>query len=594
MNTPPTQTGMARIKEWAITLVVLTATAVLITVKVWPEGTKHIIGDAAPMDLPGTAWLYWWVGHALSHGLNPFEGSWNFHPVGVAPLAQYNLLDALVASPLFLWFSPVLAYNLTVVFFLVASGCGLALLCRTAGTSHSSARIAGIALMTSSFLAYEISDGRLAQALLAFWFVSLAGVFEILKGRGTWVTVLWTGLTAAATSLTYWYYGLFLGFAGLVLLAVHAREVSRSQVIKLCTAAAIPLVVCAPFILELAGRFDHLPGVNRSPETWMKNVKQGRGEFGLANVIHLSHWPLWPLWKEDPLRPKLVSIGVLVFAAWACKSRVTHFKTWLGLAFTGWVLTLGPYLRFQGEEATFIPLPYLLLYDWIPYFDRFWWPQRLEFVFLTGILILAGLQIDALSKRGRWVPFAALAFVLIDIPLRNEYLPLNAEAPLDSHDRVYQGLDGALLTTPVTSGHDSSRHLLWLQTLHERPILAGDGDHIPSHWPVGYQAYIESRPILTALQELSLGTFTGLQVQPEHVTQLLNDGYEYAIVDPSAYVLELRLQWASTFSEFFNSLWGEPVRVSDRAAAWRIRPIEESRWLYVPFNYTPRTRPRVK
>ena len=59
-----------------------------------------IIGGGDQPDWTGTAWAYWWTGYALTHGFNPFDGQWNFFPVGQRPLAQYNLLDALIAWPL--------------------------------------------------------------------------------------------------------------------------------------------------------------------------------------------------------------------------------------------------------------------------------------------------------------------------------------------------------------------------------------------------------------------------------------------------------------------------------------------------------------
>ena len=72
--------------------------AVWITSKAWISGDSILSGGDQP-DWNGTAWAYWWMGKAVTEGMNPFNGSWNFFPVGQRPLAQYNLLDAFLAWP---------------------------------------------------------------------------------------------------------------------------------------------------------------------------------------------------------------------------------------------------------------------------------------------------------------------------------------------------------------------------------------------------------------------------------------------------------------------------------------------------------------
>jgi len=577
-------------QEWAIHALVCLLLSVVLTQRVWPAGNQFILGETAPMDLPGTAWLYWWTGHSIGQGLNPFEGSWNYFPIGVDSLAQYNLLDALLASPLFQLLNPVLAYNLTVVLFLTTTGLALTWLCRVAGASHFGARLAGAGIICSSFLAYEISEGRLSQILLIFWFGALSGVLQICQGKGTSRTVIWTGMLASATSLVYWYNGLFLGLAGLVLIATHRRSFPRKAWLQLLGAATVALLVCTPFLVVLIQEFESLPGVQgRAMEPWMANLDLARGEFGLANTIHRSHWPLWPLWPEEHLLGKPVSITMMLLAAWTVFKRSTGWITWTSLAVVGWVLTLGPYLRLTGsEETTSIPLPYLLLYDWVPFFNRFWWPQRLELLFLTGLFVLAALHIEPIRKKWRPLPWLILALMMTESTVRSPYLPFGAEEAPRGQDGFYKDLDGALLTTPVANHYDSSRHLIWLQLLHKQPILGGDGDHIPTHRPPGYDAYISERKVLTALSELGTGQFKGIQVQPEDVTALLNDGFLYAVVDPVAYWPGLRKQWAHTYSEFFTQLWGEPIRRLEDAAIWRIRPIERPQQLQVSFKPSPR------
>ena len=68
--------------------------AFLICYRGW-FGNGLILGGGDQPDWTGTAWAYWWTGYAITNGINPFDGQWNFYPIGQRPLAQYNLLELL-------------------------------------------------------------------------------------------------------------------------------------------------------------------------------------------------------------------------------------------------------------------------------------------------------------------------------------------------------------------------------------------------------------------------------------------------------------------------------------------------------------------
>ncbi|MFT4975367.1 MAG: hypothetical protein ACI8S6_001254, partial [Myxococcota bacterium] len=180
-----------------------------VTAPAW-LGDGLLIGGGDQPDWTGTAWAYWWTGYAITHGMNPFDAAWNFFPAGQNPLSQYNLFDAILFWPLFAVLGPRLGYNVAALLTLWSSAAGAHVLARTIGGSRTTAIFAGIALETSAFCMLELSHGRLSQALLVFWLLALSGLLRIMAGKGTWKLAVLTGLAAAATHLTYWYYGLFL------------------------------------------------------------------------------------------------------------------------------------------------------------------------------------------------------------------------------------------------------------------------------------------------------------------------------------------------------------------------------------------------
>ena len=121
------------------------AVAVGMTWTAWLPPGQRVIGGGEQPDWTGSAWAAWWTGHALSEGLNPFAGTWNFFPVGQAPVAQYNLLDAVLGAPFLHVLPPVLGYNLFALLVLASSALGAFVLARVAGASVPAAVVAGLA-----------------------------------------------------------------------------------------------------------------------------------------------------------------------------------------------------------------------------------------------------------------------------------------------------------------------------------------------------------------------------------------------------------------------------------------------------------------
>ena len=115
-----------------VALLLYVVLAFIATAPAWLAADRLIGGGDQP-DWTGTMWAYWWTGHAFLSGLNPFDGTHNFAPLGVTPVAQYNLLDALLFWPLLAVFGPRIGYDLAAIATLVSSAWGGGVLARVAG-----------------------------------------------------------------------------------------------------------------------------------------------------------------------------------------------------------------------------------------------------------------------------------------------------------------------------------------------------------------------------------------------------------------------------------------------------------------------------
>ena len=142
-------------RPWCGVAAFYVAVVLLVTRSAWTDPTRRALGFEDPVDMEGTLWAYWWVGDALRQGLNPFHATANFLPTGQSPIAFYNLLDAVIATPFVHGLGPHLGYNVVLVLFFVSSALAVHGLARSAGAGHVSALLAGSGLVTSTFLLHQ-------------------------------------------------------------------------------------------------------------------------------------------------------------------------------------------------------------------------------------------------------------------------------------------------------------------------------------------------------------------------------------------------------------------------------------------------------
>lgn len=562
-------------------LLLYLAVGVYITWEVW-RFKLALLGGGDEPDWTGTLWTYWWTSHALVHGLNPAHGTLDFYPVGISPVAQYNLLDAVLASPFILLLGPVRGYNLFGLLALVGTALSMHRLARVAGAGPLAAAVAGLTLECSTFLGYEISEGRLSQVLLAPMLLAMSGLYQLSLGGARRRTAVGTGLLVATTFLGYWYYGLFLLFGAAALWLAELRALDGRRLRQLALAAAITVALCAPFVLALVHAYAQLPGVQRPMEAeGFDYGAYGRGEFSLNMAINQSLWPGWPVMtfggSHEDHRVPLVTLALALVGVLIRGRRLR----WLGVALVGWVLSAGPYLRDMMGNPRPYKLPYLFLYDHLPMFSRLWWPNRLAVLVWIGLAVLAALGLEAMLSwaRGRGRAFTPILAALVGLALawdarhRNTYLPPDARPGRPVAMQIYKHLEGAIITVPVL-GHDpSSRHLLWFQVFHGQPILSGLGAHLTAHRPPGYEDYIRNNGLLNALRAASEGEAGGQTITPYDVSSLRRDGFVWAVVEPMAMSAISRGEQSRNFNQIFTALWGKADLVSGPTNAWRVSPL---------------------
>ena len=246
------------------------------------------------------------------------------------------------------------------------------------------------------------------------------------------------------------------------------------------------------------------------------------------------------------------------------------------VAALGWLLTLGPWLRGAGGEPLPIPLPWLALHELLPGFSRMWWPMRASVLAVPALAFLATRGIDGIAAslpRRRPIARAGLGLiVLLELRSGAAYLPIPRGPSHPVAEHLYGRLEGALLTTPVLGRSADARHLLWLQAHHGLPVLSALGEHLPAHVSPEHAAYVDGNPLLRALHDVAWDRMTGARVEPADVTALLDAGFRWAVVDPSAYPPRTSAAWSRQHREVLDAVFGRPTLTVGPVAAWRLRP----------------------
>ena len=557
---------------------ILAAVALYLLVAVWQTWAAFsspvpvILGGGDQPDWTGTLWTWWWTWEALAQGVSPALAESNLFPVGLSPVAQYNLVDAVLLGWLVEVVGVTRGYNLAGLLLLAGAGLSGHAMCRGLGIAPWPATIAGLLLQCSTTLLIEVTTGRLSQALVVFGVLGFAGCLRLTSDSARLRDVVSTGVLVGLAALTYWYSALFVALGALPALFLRPRRSPRMWM-----AAGVSGLVCLPAVLALVAYGEALPGMSRPVESWMADASWTRGRYGLGMAMAHSHQPLWPLatGPGDPFDKRIspVLMGLAALGAWRGQ------RTWrgplLGAVLVGWLMTLGPWLRSWDGSPVAIPLPWLFLDAFLPFFDRMWWPERFELTMLLGLVPLAGLGAAVLAKK-RFYMAALVGLVLVEQAAWQPFHPLPVSPPRPYDAALYAALDGPTVTTPVLAPFADVRHALFMQTLHQQPITGGLGEHLPGHVSPEWTRYVESNALLDALADGARGPLPARVIEPAAVDALVESGLRWVVVDSSICPPGDGPAWTRRDRSLLEAVFGAPDVTTRGGAAWRIEPIQDS------------------
>lgn len=535
-------------------LALYSALSLLLTWPLAAHFTTHVPGDG--IDDPALAWNLWWIKVRLVDQLQPdiFHVGWMFHPVGIN-LAFYTLtpLNGLLSVPLQTATSLVVANNLLLLSSFVLAGLGAFLLSLEVlgplvlpgqADRHGFSRQAATAGALVAGLLYAFASTKLFYASLGQFNIAssqwvpfcvlyvwrlgrklgqgapareigrsgaMAGLFLVLQA--------WAELTYASFLLIF----LALHLAWVLGMGWHARRRTgdgppmRVTLTRLlagyAAVAGVFLAGIAPFLAAM------VPDLLREGDFFASG-----GGFAdifsadlMGYLVPTRLHPLFGAWTaqlpfpNDKAQHLYLGYSVLLLAGagllWLWRKTGGAGRAaalfWGGSGFVFWLLTLGPHLRWAGQDLP-VPGPFALV-SRLPFFSGNRYPSRYGVMLLlcAAVLVACGiwwLVQGGLQRPGRANPaaprrlWAVAAGVGLLILLEHLSLPL----PLSDFrtPSIYRQLaaipgDFAVLELPTgwrngarVMGYGDDVLLMmqqWYQTTHGKRRLGGNTSRNPPH-----------------------------------------------------------------------------------------------------------------
>jgi hypothetical protein len=434
-------------------------------------------------------WNLWWVKTALLDlQQSPYFTQYLYYPTGYSLLFQtLNIFNALLTLPVQLTLGLTASYNFVVLFSFAMGGYGAYLLALhvlrawQADGAQAAAFLAGVVFSFSPFHFAHLLGHMQVISLEWLPFYALCLVRALSSARLRILPhIVLPAVFLVLTALCDWYFVLYLLIFTTLYLTYRLIVGRRAwlPVAKTALILVLTVLVLSPLLVPMVVEASRDSSYLLSPFETTVRLSADLLAFVTPNEFH-------PLWGgaasqlassfTSSTSERMVFLGYipLALAGYAAWSRRRESVFWLFCFLVFLVLALGPYLHVGGRQLP-IPLPYLGLYRFLPFFSIARSVSRFVVMVMlsVGCLAALGFQRVLASLPERRVGKAAVLtiglvcfeFLPVPYPLAEVEIPSFYEA-LAKDSSEY-----AVLELPMN--WDRPAHLLY-QTVHRKPLIAG-------------------------------------------------------------------------------------------------------------------------
>ena len=495
--------------------------AILFTYPLITMMSTRIIGQ--PGDNIYYAWVIGWVKKAIFDlQVNPlnvwflnYPEGWNLAFTEIAPV------QVLIALPFALLANPLFGYNFSMLSTYVLAGVFMFLWTKSLTGKTGVALIAGTAFATLPFHQAHFLAGHLNIAGIQWFPLYFWGLFEIIKPEPVKRRVKFSLIAAAALGLiglTSMYYLYMTALVTLVILVINLFFV-RKRVFKWqywssflwMGLLTLPLIALAlwPFLalenqVSMPARDISVARMLAASASPLDYILPSTDHFAVGSWVN-QHFNR-QMWIENTLYLGFIPLIFAVIGGIALKKtnkRLIHLI--LSAILFAWILSLGLDLFLDGERLqiqmpgflanlfnrteAYIPLPGLLLYKYLPFYDRMRSFARFGvFVMLfVQVLMAFGLSFtweNIRSQAGR----AVLTFLLL-LAVVAEFYPGIYDRTFSAEDRpvdawlAQQDDAGAVIQFPFDQVENQD--LVYATLTNGKPFVGGAFSSFP---PQQYQS----------------------------------------------------------------------------------------------------------
>ena len=474
----------------------------------WPLAARiatHLPG--ATTDTLVHYWNGWWVRQALASRQTPFHTSLLFYPRGISlafhNFAWLNIAAWLLLRPLVGGF---VAYNVPLLVNLALCGFAAFLLARDLTNDARAAFLGGLIYQCWPFRLHQLDHPN----LISTQWIPLFLLFLVRAvRRQRWQDAVLAATFLALTGYTRWQLlipaAILGGIYGLCSLATRT-ESRRRVALALSLVAAVAVLALLPAAVVLAGEWR-----TASADLLVAEDEVALQTDLLAYVTPSSSHPvLGPLARPAYDRyyadrsggrrfPAYVGATALLLALLGAGTAGRKSLPWVFMSLVLVLLALGPVLRVGGRLYPSAPMPYRLA-SRLPFVRLLRFPDRFNMFLALPVAVLAAYGCRAVlanARHARWLAPGILSlltgvvlfeYLAVPVPLqRTQLSPYYAELAAEPGDF-------AILNLPL--GPQQSKHYMFAQTFHQRPILQGK----TARFPEGTYDYLDAHLWLRSLR----------------------------------------------------------------------------------------------
>lgn len=463
--------------------------------------TKSIVGGTQGDGIYFVWLVRWYQGFFTGENAHIFFNPMMNYPQGWNLSTTDTSLAALVPSiPFSMALGPVAGYNVGMWLSFVFSGLAMYAWVYRHTQSQAASLLAGTIYAFYPNRIAHYAAGHLNLSATAWFPLYFMGLYEVLNSRQrfNWPWMLLCAVSLGLIAFTSMYYLLFTLLITVVFVGGYLLIEQRGQLWRYLKQSAtwlragLTALLSAPFLYMALRPFLSLAGqgglADRSVD-YMNEYAASLTDF-LAPASNHFLWGGWisaifdrSQWIEGSLYIGAITLGLLILAfAWKKDLANKPLLYISGLAMlAALVIAMGPHLHWERDLVLIngqrVPLPGLLLYNYVPFFAKMRAIMRMGIFTLLFAAFVAGLGADLLLQRIRpqwrtWAAAGLIALALFDFYPGTYFGQIKTvEARPVDHWLAQQPGEGAVVQMPFSRSIDQEQ--VFYALTHKKPFTGG-------------------------------------------------------------------------------------------------------------------------